>query len=181
LRILVHTCCAPCGTYVFERLHEDGHQFEAHYYNPNIHPAEEYEKRRATLEDYAQRIGLKTHFDTYNPSEYWEAIGADQSHPKRCAGCYRVRLKRTAHKAKVEGFEAFTTTLLISPYQDHEALRRVAEEVAAAEGVAFHYEDYRVGYRRSRQLLREAGLYSQKYCGCSLQSGRTLDIGRISR
>jgi predicted adenine nucleotide alpha hydrolase (AANH) superfamily ATPase len=142
--------------------------FEAHYYNPNIHPSEEYDKRRMTLGAYAHQIGLKVHFDHYEPKEYWEAIGADQAHPRRCEGCYRVRLQRVARKAKTEGFDAFTTTLLISPYQEHETLRRVAQEVAETEGVAFHYEDYRIGYRRSRQMLRDAGLYSQKYCGCAL-------------
>lgn len=167
MKIMVHTCCAPCGTYVFKRLREEGHRFRALYYNPNIHPDAEHERRRATLESYARDIGLEVAFETYEPQGYWDAIGAERERPSRCERCYRVRLERTAELARDSGCDAFTTTLLISPYQDHDRLVAVGHEVAAAKGIGFHYEDYRTGYRESRNLAREAGLYRQKYCGCA--------------
>jgi len=163
---MVHTCCAPCGTYVFKRLREDQHSFKVHFYNPNIHPAEEYQRRQAAMEQYAAQIGLDVTYDRYEPQEYWTAIGHTCSTPDRCNLCYRLRLMQTAKLAKAEGYDAFTTTLLISPYQDQEAIKSIAEQVARATGVDFHYEDYRQGYRESRNMAREANLYRQKYCGC---------------
>lgn len=168
LQIMVHTCCAPCGTYVFKRLREEGHSFKALYYNPNIHPDEEYERRRATLEDYARDTGVETHFELYDPQDYWRAVGDQLCRPSRCEQCYRIRLQRTAQRARAEGCGAFTTTLLISPYQDHERIKVIGEELAKASGLRFHYEDYRVGFRQSQAMAREAGLYRQKYCGCGL-------------
>ena len=170
MSILVHTCCAPCGSYVFKRLREDRQRFKAFYYNPNIHPFDEYQRRRATLERYARDVGIQVTWEPYSAREYWQAIGQLRTKPDRCAQCYRLRLIRTAQRARAEDCEAFTTTLLISPYQDHERLKAVAEEVATDTGVRFHYDDYRVGYRESREMAREAGLYRQKYCGCVLSA-----------
>jgi len=164
---MVHTCCAPCGTYVFKRLREDGHAFKALYYNPNIHPDAEYERRQSTLQSYAGEIGLEVAFEPYDPQDYWQAVGDLRTKPGRCERCYRLRLGRTARRANAEGFEAFTTTLLISPYQDHGLIRAIGQEVAQATGVRFHYEDYRTGYRESRTMAIEAGLYRQKHCGCA--------------
>ncbi len=165
---MVHTCCAPCATYVFKRLREDGHSTKALYYNPNVHPEDEYERRRATLESYARAVGVEAVLESYDPHEYWSAIGDQRSKPLRCEQCYRLRLQHTASRGRAEDCEAFTTTLLISPYQVHERIRAVAEEVALATGLSFHYEDYRTGYPESRTMAREAGLYRQKYCGCAL-------------
>ena len=140
----------------------------AMYYNPNIHPGEEYERRRATLESYASSVAVDVIFESYSPDEYWRAIGDERSKPSRCEQCYRVRLLRAALRGRSEGSDAFTTTLLISPYQQHELIRAVGEEVASAVGIKFHYEDYRTGYRESRTMAIEAGLYRQRYCGCAL-------------
>ena len=167
MRVLVHTCCGPCGTYVFKRLREQGHAIKALYYNPNIHPEAEYERRRAALETYARREGIDLAYGSYQPREYWRAVGEAQSLPHRCERCYRLRLSRSAEQAKAEGFDAFTTTLLISPYQQHERLRSIGEDIARETGVPFHYEDYRIGYRESRELARQAGLYMQPFCGCA--------------
>jgi epoxyqueuosine reductase len=167
LKIMVHTCCAPCGTYVFKRLREGGHRFKALYFNPNIHPYDEYRRRRATLEAYARDTGVEIACEPYDAREYWQAVGQERAKPARCERCYRLRLTRTAERARAEGCEAFTTTLLISPYQEHETIKNVGEEVARATGVPFHYEDFRAGYRESRAMARHAALYCQKYCGCA--------------
>lgn len=166
MKIMVHTCCAPCGTYVFKRLGEEGHRLKALYFNPNIHPDVEHERRRETLETYVRRIGLEVTFEDYEPQAYWDAIGTERNRPARCERCYRLRLERTAEAARDSGCDAYTTTLLISPYQDHDRLAAIGHEVAAAKGIPFHYEDYRTGYRESRNLAKEAGLYRQRYCGC---------------
>ncbi|MCL4459841.1 MAG: epoxyqueuosine reductase QueH [Chloroflexi bacterium] len=167
MKILLHTCCAPCATYVLQVLAAEGHEVTAYFYNPNIHPAEEYERRRATLQDFAIRIGLPILEDSYDPQQYFAAIGQETEKPGRCRHCYRLRLERTAAKAQALGYEGFTTTLLISPYQDEEILGQIGQELAERYALQFYYADFKAGYWQSRMLAKESGLYRQKYCGCT--------------
>jgi len=158
-KILLHACCGPCTTYVNEWLSENDFETKGFFYNPNIRPREEYERRLLTMEHYATVAGLKVIYE-----------GNDiQTEPGDCENCYRTRLRKTARVAKDLGFEAFTTTLLISPYQKHDLLRSVGEEVSSEFGVEFFYQDFRVGYKESRQMAREMKLYMQKYCGCGVE------------
>ncbi|MGC8778523.1 MAG: epoxyqueuosine reductase QueH, partial [Candidatus Caldatribacteriaceae bacterium] len=158
-----HTCCAPCSTYAsgfFEKEFAVVHIF----YNPNIHPFEEYRRRWETLREYAWR----THREViapflYNPLEYFSAISGDG---ERCAHCYRLRLKRVAQWGKDHGFAFFSTTLTISPYQDVEGIQRTGEEVGKALGITFLGVDLRRGFSESVRQAKELGLYRQKYCGC---------------
>ncbi|SNQ61847.1 epoxyqueuosine reductase QueH [Candidatus Methanoperedens nitratireducens] len=164
MQILVHICCAPCFTYPHKRLVEEGHDVTGFFYNPNIHPYLEYKNRLESLEKYVELKGARMIYkDDYNIESYLRgALDADD----RCRFCYTMRLTEAAKTACTLGFEAFTTTLLISPYQEHEVLIETGKKAADENGIEFYYEDFKEGYRESRELARGFGLYMQKYCGC---------------
>ena len=165
MRLLLHSCCAPCTTFCLNALRADGHEVSGYFVNPNIHPYTEFRRRLDTFREYCSSQGHSTVIDeTYGLRSFLSEIGQDVD--GRCAQCYRMRLYPTAELARKAGADAFTTTLLISPYQNHELLVRVAEEAADATGVPFAYFDFRPGYRESVRLSREMGLYRQPYCGC---------------
>jgi hypothetical protein len=100
----------------------------------------------------------------YEMLDYFRVVVGHEG--DRCRYCFRLRLRKTAAVAKGEGFDSFTTTLLISPYQKHELLKEIGEEVAREQGIEFYYEDFRTGFRESHRISRELDLYHQKYCGC---------------
>jgi predicted adenine nucleotide alpha hydrolase (AANH) superfamily ATPase len=133
------------------------------FYNPNIHPYTEYKNRMEALEKYAQIKGTRVIYKDYDMENYLRGALASAD---RCEFCYSLRLAEAAKTARQFGFDAFTTTLLISPYQKHELLARTGEKIANEYGVKFYYEDFREGYRESRELARALELYMQKYCGC---------------
>ncbi|VVB92902.1 putative BCR [uncultured archaeon] len=164
MRILVHICCAPCFTYPHERLIGEGHDVTGFFFNPNIHPYSEYKKRMESLEKYAELKGTRIIYkNDYDIESYLRgALGSSD----RCEFCYNMRLKETAIAAKSLGFDAFTTTLLISPYQKHEVLASAGKKIAGEYGIVFYYEDFRIGYGKSREMARALDLYMQKYCGC---------------
>ncbi len=143
---------------------EEGHDVTGLFYNPNIHPYTEFKNRMKSLEKYAEIKSAKVVYrNDYDIETYLR--GALES-KDRCRFCYSIRLKETARTAKNYEFDAFTTTLLISPYQKHDMLSEVGKEVAEEFGIEFYYKDWRIGYKKSRELARGFGLYMQKYCGC---------------
>ena len=162
--MLIHTCCAPCLIYPAEQLQAQGHVITSFFYNPNIHPYSEYKLRLDALVHRCNGANTPVIIEEYDYPEYFRRVAGHED--ERCAVCYRLRLTRTAQAAADGGYDAFTTSLLVSPYQDHAELKRAGEEAAAEYGVTFHYADYRPGYREGRAKAREMGLYSQKYCGC---------------
>lgn len=163
--LLLHTCCAPCSVYCVQALRAEGIEPTALWYNPNIHPYQEYVARRDTLLAYAPSIDMELRvIEEYGLRDFVRAVADDIPH--RCTHCYDLRMERTARYAAAHGFAAFTTTLLVSPYQNHAALIASAEAAAAAHGVSFLYRDFRVGFREGQAQARELGLYMQKYCGC---------------
>lgn len=163
MQILVHVCCAPCFTYPHKRLLEEGHDVTALFYNPNIHPYLEYKSRLESLEKYAEIKAAKVLYKNYDLENYLRgAVTADE----RCEFCYTYRLAEAAKTARQLGFDAFTTTLLISPYQKHEILAKIGKKTADEYGIEFYYDDFREGYRESREIAKALGLYVQKYCGC---------------
>jgi hypothetical protein len=144
-----------------------GQEFEvtALWYNPNIHPYLEHQRRLESMQDLAQRMNLPLIItEGYEVIDYFRAVVGHEG--GRCPICYQMRLERTASLALEKGFAAFTTTLLISPYQKHELLREMGKEIGAKYGVEFHYQDFRKGFRESQRMARELELYRQKYCGC---------------
>jgi hypothetical protein len=149
-----------------ERLKEKRYEVTGFFYNPNIHPYAEYQKRRQAVEDYSKGLNFDVIYPEYAPSEYFREINRKENNPGRCSLCWTFRMKATAKTAKENGFKFFSTTLLVSPYQDQELLRQIGEAVSQVEGVDFYYEDFRPGFRSAHNLAREKGIYCQNYCGC---------------
>lgn len=166
MKLLMHTCCAPCSVYCIDSLREEGIEPVVYWYNPNIHPYIEYKTRRDTLKEYTKSINVEAIFEEeYGLDEFCKNVIGDLQN--RCSNyCYRVRLEQTAKYAKEHGYDAITTTLLVSPYQKHEVLKEQGKEIAEKYGLEFIYRDFRVGFRQGQQKARELGLYMQKYCGC---------------
>ena len=165
MKTLLHTCCAPCSIYCVDSLRQEGIEPVSYWFNPNIHPYTEYRSRKNTLEDYAKSIALPLMVDnTYGLRSFVKAVIDDLDH--RCLYCYQVRLEQTARYAAEHQFDSFSTTLLVSPYQKHEALIAAGEAAAEKYGIPFLYRDFRVGFQDGQAKARELGLYMQKYCGC---------------
>lgn len=164
-RILLHTCCAPCSIHPIDQLRAQGHEITSFFYNPNIHPFTEHLRRKETLFQYAKMINLPIiDAEKYDFEEYLRRVAHRVD--TRCGVCYEMRLMETARAAKEKGFEAFSTTLLVSPYQKHDMVREVAEAVSREYGVPFIYQDWRGGFRAGQARAKELGLYRQPYCGC---------------
>jgi len=164
--LLLHTCCAPCSIYCIDTLREHGIEPTVYWFNPNIHPYMEYKNRKEALEKYTKSINVEAIFeDEYGLKEFTRNVINDLDN--RCMKyCYKVRLEKTAKYAKENGYNAFSTTLLISPYQKHEIIKEIGNELAKKYGVDFLYMDFRNGFRSGQAKARELGLYMQKYCGC---------------
>lgn len=162
--MLVHICCAPCATYTIQKLRDDGFDPVGLFYNPNIHPFTEYRQRLETLQKYAGIVDLDVIYkDEYILEEF---IKTALEVEDRCSICYHLRLQEAARQASDSGIAAFTSTLLISPYQKHDMIKEVAEAVASEFGVDFYYQDLREGYRETFKMCRDLELYRQSYCGC---------------
>ena len=166
MKLLLHTCCAPCSVYCIKSLRSENIEPTVYWFNPNIHPYMEYKTRRDTLKEYTKSVGINAIFDeNYGLKEFCKNVINDLEN--RCVKyCYRVRLEQTARYAKKHGYDTFSTTLLISPYQNHEALKLIGEEIARKYNLTFLYRDFRPGFKEGQAEARELGLYMQKYCGC---------------
>ena len=164
MNLLLHICCGPCASYPVKFLKENGICFDGLYYNPNIQPIDEFIKRKENVKILSEIEGFDVHYNDLFLQDVWENYVA--STDSRCEMCYRLRIDYTAKFAKENGFDAFSTTLLISPYQDHELIKKISEEKAEKYGIDFYYHDFRPNYREGQNLARQHGLYRQKYCGC---------------
>lgn len=165
MKTLLHICCAPCANACIENLRADGIAVTGFWYNPNIHPFTEYRSRRNCLRQYAQEIALPLiEKNDYALRPFVRAVADDIAH--RCIRCYEMRLMETARQAAEGGFDNFTSSLFISPYQNHDLLRQCAEKAAQAYGVEFLYRDFRPLFRQGQETARKLGFYMQKYCGC---------------
>jgi predicted adenine nucleotide alpha hydrolase (AANH) superfamily ATPase len=134
------------------------------FYNPNIHPIEEFERRRSTVEQFAAIKGLQVQYFNDFRQPDWETFAGPGD--ARCTMCYTTRLKKVAELASEQGFDAFTTSLLVSPYQKHDLIKQLGEKYAALYGIQFYYRDFRPGIREGQKEAKDLGLYRQKYCGC---------------
>lgn len=173
-RLLIHSCCAPCSSYVLEYL-SAFFEITVLYYNPNIYPEEEFLKRldeqRRLCREMPQLGAVEVLDFGYNPTEFYEAAKGLENEKEggaRCEKCFRLRLLKTAQIAKEKGFDYFTTTLSISPLKDEQKLNEIGKELAEEIGVSYLYSDFKKknGYKRSIELSREYNLYRQNYCGC---------------
>lgn len=165
MKLLLHTCCAPCSVYCIDKLKENNIDITCYWYNPNIHPFKEYEARLNTLKDYTKSINIPLVVDDYYGLKEFCSNVIDKIN-NRCGYCYLCRLENTFEYASLNGFEAVSTTLLISPYQNHEMIIKTCEMLSKKYNIKFYYEDFRVGFRSGQEKARNLGLYMQKYCGC---------------
>ncbi|VEU80706.1 Uncharacterized BCR, COG1636 [Haploplasma axanthum] len=169
----MHMCCAPCATFPVELLKEKGLDVEGLFYNPNIHPYEEFKKREEQVKKLSEIYKIKVHFLPDFEQQLWEEM-KDKS-KNRCGTCYQKRIARLFKFAKVEKFDAVTTSMLVSPYQDHEKIKELATMYSEKYGIPFYYEDFRVGYREGQEKAKEHGFYKQRYCGCVLSLLETIE------
>ncbi len=170
-RLLVHSCCAPCSSYVLEYLKEI-FDITLLYYNPNIYPKEEFFKRAEEQKSLAKKMGgIKVVVSEFDESEFYSAVKGYENCPEggeRCFICYRLRLEESARYAKQKGFDYFCTTLSISPLKNAEKLNQIGKELSNKYNIKYLYSDFKKknGYKRSIELSKEYGLYRQDYCGC---------------
>jgi len=165
-KLLLHTCCAPCLIGTMPVIEKTG-DFETScfWYNPNIHPYMEYKSRLNSLIEYTSNNNISLIIkDYYGLVEFTQNVISDLT--ARCLYCYETRIKETAKYAKENGFALFSTTLLVSPYQNHEKIKEVCEKYAGEFEVGFLYGDFRVNFREGQKSAREKNIYMQKYCGC---------------
>ncbi|HDQ03708.1 MAG TPA: epoxyqueuosine reductase QueH [Deltaproteobacteria bacterium] len=165
MKLLMHICCGPCTIYPLKELRTHGHEVTGLFYNPNIHPYQEYQKRRQTLNDYASKVLLNVIWpEGYLLEEFLRQAVFKED--ERCTYCLHERLRYTAEIGIKERYDAFTTTLLCSKYQKHDLIREIGDEVSRKIGISFYYQDFRVGWSEGVKISREIGLYRQGYCGC---------------
>lgn len=164
MKLLLHMCCGPCSVYPVNVLLKENIIFEGLFYNPNVHPYEEYLKRMGNVGKFSQIANIPVNYVDEFQQEKWEKY--DGSSQQRCEMCYSIRLEKAAGFAVERNFNAFTTTLLVSPYQNHDLIKKLGEKYAEQFNIQFYYRDFRQGFRQGQQIAREMGLYRQKYCGC---------------
>lgn len=180
-RLLIHACCGPCFTYVEHELREKGLKQEDGsfqkvaytpcFYNPNIHPRVEYERRK---EAFLQLCELKkidpVILEKYDLEGHVKdvvlEVGEEKKYQTKCEYCYERRLKKVFAYAKENGYTMVSTTLTISPYQNHEVIKKVGKKLEEEYKIPFKYVDYREHYREGQNMTRKLGIYMQKYCGC---------------
>jgi len=175
MNILLHICCAPCAIFPIEAMVKEKHRMAGFFYNPNIHPYSEYLKRKDALEKYSKEAGINVIYPEYDVERYFQHIVYNEDIRNRCPVCWWLRLLSTAKFAKENGFDAFTTTLLGSPYQDHEMLKIIGEDVAKKTEVGFFYMDFRTGFKDGQERAKEKGIYRQNYCGCIFSEKEKLE------
>lgn len=165
MKILLHMCCGPCSIAPVKYLREHNFDIRGYFYNPNIHPFKEFQRRLDTLRQYVQEEQIPLIVDDeYQLEKFLQMVVNRET--VRCRHCYEIRLRSAARKAKEVGADAFSTTLLVSPYQNHEQIKYIGEQIAAEEGIPFYYADYRPGWQEAVGESRCRDMYRQPYCGC---------------
>ncbi len=165
MKIFLHTCCAPCSVKCIDVFQSENIVPVLFWYNPNVHPYIEYKSRKDTLFDFAKSKNLEIHVkNEYGLQTFIKNVCPEFNN--RCEYCYKSRLEETAHYASEYGYKAFSTTLLISPYQKHDLICKIGKEIAEKYGVDFLYRDFRPYFKEGQKIARDSGMYMQKYCGC---------------
>lgn len=163
--MFVHACCAHCTAYTVEHFRQEGFEVTALWYNPNIHPYTEHQNRLAAVKTLAETRDFHLIIvPGYDFIPYLHAVSGREG--ARCELCFRLRLQKTAKEALEQGARNFSSSLLISPHQDHELVKMVGQEIAQSTGAAFVYADLRKRYSDSRHITKPMELYRQQYCGC---------------
>ena len=168
MNLLLHMCCGPCSCYPVKKLRQDGIEPTGYFFNPNIHPYKEWEMRLNAAKEFAQKVDMEIITDeNYMLRDFLKkALAAESVENGRCRMCYTWRLEQAAKYAAENGFDAFTSTLFYSIYQQHELMKETAQHFADVYGVKFYYEDFRPGWQEGIDISQELELYRQPYCGC---------------
>lgn len=168
MNLLLHMCCGPCSCYPVKKLRQEGIEPVGYFFNPNIHPYKEWDMRLKTAREFAAKVNMKMYDDdNYRLRDFLRrALAAEAVENGRCRMCYTWRLEETARFAAEQGFDAFTSTLFYSIYQQHELMKETAEHFAKLYGVELYYEDFRPGWQEGIDISQELELYRQPYCGC---------------
>lgn len=165
MKVLLHICCAPCSIYPLEVLEAEGFRVFGFFFNPNIHPYQEYRRRLEAVEQLAGHLALEVIYrDEYDVVSFLREVVFRETH--RCHYCYHLRLDAAAKLAKKSRMQGFTSTLLYSKRQDHELVRQIGDEVGKNHGIPFIYRDLRDGWNKGIEKSKELNLYRQGYCGC---------------
>ncbi len=169
-RLLLHTCCAVCSSHVLDVLRRE-HQVTASFFNPNLEPREEYEKRRDSVKEWCEQVGIPFLEGPAGHNHWAEAIVGFENEPEggaRCLVCYRLRLEETARFAKENGFDSFATTLTMGRNKKAEVINPLGHQAEEKFGVKFFEADWKKGggQEAAQRLAKENNLYRQNYCGC---------------
>lgn len=176
MRLLLHVCCGPCAAGAVPFWQGKADEVLGFFHNPNVHPLLEWRRRLTGAREAGEALGMPLLVDEgYDPQAWFTSVATGA--PGRCGRCIGGRLSRAAREAVTLGCDAFSTTLAISPWQDHETIAREGEQAAEEHGVEFLYQDLRPLYRESRRLTRELGIYRQKYCGCLVSEWERYRVG----
>jgi len=170
-KLLFHICCAPCGSFVSHEILAKQFALTWYFYNPNLCCREEYERRLEAVKFVAEKYHFPLIVEPYDHVAWQKKISGrekDSERGPRCLVCYFDRLQQTADQAKARGFAYFSTSLLVSPYKDSQAICRIAKQLAIEKKIDFLDINFQAddGYRRSQQFAKELGIYRQKFCGC---------------
>ncbi len=167
-KLLLHVCCGPCAITTIAAVQNADFETAGLFYNPNIHPAQEYLRRRQGALEVAGRYGLDLRFnrEEYEPRVFLRAVHGRESSAERCRICYALRLMRTVLLARQNGFSHFSTSLLYSRRQRHDEIIETAKEAEKKSGVEFYYQDLRPTWQVGIDRSKEWGIYRQNYCGC---------------
>jgi predicted adenine nucleotide alpha hydrolase (AANH) superfamily ATPase len=167
MKLFMHICCANCSLYPIKKLSSEGIDVKGFWLNPNIHPYTEYQMRLESVKRLQKLWNLDIEYsDHYGLKEFVRAVVNKEKYGERCFLCYSMRLEETAKTAKKMGLDGFTTTLLVSPYQNFDMIIKLGDEMGRRYSIPFFLQDFREGWKTGISLSKEIGLYRQKYCGC---------------
>lgn len=177
---LLHVCCAPCAIFPIEHLRFNQHEPYLFFFNPNIHPKAEMEKRAEGVKTYAERYDLAYEIDRTCLEDMWRHFKTNKK-KNHCQMCYAMRFYQAAKRCKELGYEGFASTLFISPYQNHEQMHRIGEIVAKKFDVKYYPFDWRYGFYASQARAKEENIYRQKYCGCIYSISESFYAKKIAK
>lgn len=170
-KIIIHTCCAICSGYPISYLKDTGYQVIAYFYNPNIFPDEEYQRRLDAEKTLCRNLGCELFEEVYNPDEFYAVAKGFEQEPekgKRCDRCFELRLTKTAEFARKMGINKFTTSIVISPHKSFQKLSEIGADIAKEYGIEYVAIDFKKkdGFLKTNKIAKELNLYRQNYCGC---------------
>ena len=168
MKVVLHVCCGVCAAGAAEELTQEGHHVLGYFYNPNIYPFEEYQRRFQTAIEVANILHFPIEEGLYTQEEWLKETESMKSEPEggsRCLTCYRIRLRETFRYLEICGADYFTSTLSISPHKSAAAINRIGREIGGDKFLARDFKK-KEGFKRASQLAKKWGLYRQNYCGC---------------